>query len=346
MKAKPKTTLYSRIREILEAARAGVARSVNTAQVVVNWLIGREIVEEEQKGRKYARYGEKIIRSLAARLQRDFGVGYSATNLKLFRQFYLACPRLLERNTGHTLRDQFRLPLAAVADKALSRREIIGHTACDQSPAPGYFNPNLAWSLYRQMLKVDKPQARAFYEIEAIKHNWSARELERQINSLLYERLALSKDKKGLMRLATKGREIAAPADVFKDPVVIEFLGLPESPRLVETTLEEALINNLQSFLLGLGKGFAFVARQERITLDGDYFCRDLRQPLQTAPAERGGAENRNPPRTEATPASMNRNANSTVTRTLLSAPSAAAKAKAPKLAPSSSNASVRRWCC
>jgi len=123
---------------------------------------------------------------------------------------------------------------------------------------------------------VDNTRARAFYEIEAIKNNWSARELERQINSLLYERLALSKDKKGLLRLATKGQEIQQPVDVFKDPVVIEFLSLPESPRLVESRLEQALIDNLQSFLLELGKGFAFVSRQERITLDGDHFYIDL----------------------------------------------------------------------
>ena len=123
---------------------------------------------------------------------------------------------------------------------------------------------------------MNKPQARAFYEIEALKNNWSARELERQINSLLFERLALSKDKKGLMKLATKGHDVQQPADIFKDPIVIEFLGLPETPRLVETDLEQALINNLQAFLLELGKGFAFIARQERLTLDGDHFYIDL----------------------------------------------------------------------
>ena len=130
-------------------------------------------------------------------------------------------------------------------------------------------NPNLSWTHYRTLLRSDDPSARAFYEIEAIKNNWSARELERQINSLLYERLAKSRDKSGLMRLATKGHEIQRPEDVFKDPVVIEFLGLPESHRLVESNLEEALITNLQLFLLELGKGFAFVSRQERITLEG-----------------------------------------------------------------------------
>jgi predicted nuclease of restriction endonuclease-like (RecB) superfamily len=151
-----------------------------------------------------------------------------------------------------------------------------GHTASGNSWSPGHLHPNLAWSLYRHLLKVESLGARAFYEVEAIKNNWSARELERQIKSLLFERLARSKDKAGLLKLATKGQEIALPIDVFKDPVVIEFLGLPESHRLVESDLEQALINNLQSFLLELGKGFAFVSRQERISLDGDHFYIDL----------------------------------------------------------------------
>ena len=146
----------------------------------------------------------------------------------------------------------------------------------DEPWQPGQIHPNLSWTHYRTLLRVEKPDARSFYEIEAINNNWSARELERQINSLLYERLALSKDKKGLMRLAKKGQEILQPADVFKDPVVIEFLGLPESPRLVESDLETALLDNLQAFLLELGKGFAFVARQQRLTLDGDHFYIDL----------------------------------------------------------------------
>jgi predicted nuclease of restriction endonuclease-like (RecB) superfamily len=151
-----------------------------------------------------------------------------------------------------------------------------GYSPRSQSWQPGQLHPNLSWTHYRTLMRVDKAGARAFYEIEAIDNSWSARELERQINSLLYERLALSKDKKGVMRLALKGQTIQRPADVFKDPVVMEFLGLPASPRLVESNLEEALINNLQAFLLELGKGFAFVSRQERITLDGDHFYIDL----------------------------------------------------------------------
>jgi predicted nuclease of restriction endonuclease-like (RecB) superfamily len=142
------------------------------------------------------------------------------------------------------------------------------HAPRGESWQPGQLHLNLSWTHYRTLLRVEKTGARAFYEIEAIRNNWSARELERQINSLLFERLALSKNKKGLMRLATKGQVIQRPGDVFKDPVVMEFLGHPASPKLVESHLEEALINNLQAFLLELGKGFAFMSRQERITLD------------------------------------------------------------------------------
>lgn len=271
-------TLYKRIRQILDSARTGVARSVDTAQVAANWLIGREIVEEEQKGKKRAGYGERTLRDLAEKLNKNYGSGYGLTNLKLMRKFYQLYPALGSRQKGHALRDLSDEEESA--SKSHTERDLffteIFHAVRRESWQPGQLHPNLAWTHYRTLLRVDNPQARAFYEIEAIKNNWAGRELERQINSLLYERLALSKDKKGLMRLATKGQEIRRPEDAFKDPVVIEFLGLPESPRLVESSLEQALISDLQSFLLELGRGFAFVARQERLTLDGDHFYIDL----------------------------------------------------------------------
>jgi predicted nuclease of restriction endonuclease-like (RecB) superfamily len=140
----------------------------------------------------------------------------------------------------------------------------------------GSLHSSLSWTHYRVLLRVEHENARAFYEIETIKNNWAYRELERQINSLLYARLAKSKDKAGVLKLAQKGQEIQTPHDVFKDPMVIEFLCLPESHQLVESNLEQALIHNLQLFLLELGKGFAFISRQERITLDGDHFYIDL----------------------------------------------------------------------
>ncbi len=289
-----KTPLYERIRQILESARTNMARTVNTTQVVANWLIGREIVEEEQKGLRRAGYGERLIRELALRLTSGYGSGYNLANLKFFRKFYFEYPKIFASSKGYALRSQ------SVPIKDSSGNEI-GHTLRGQSSSilvsigalqeailqkgyalrseswqTGQLHPNLSWTHYRTLLRVEKAEARSFYEIEATQNNWSARELERQINSLLYERLALSKDKKGLMRLAKKGQEIQRPIDAFKDPVVMEFLDLPTSPKLVESDLEQALINNLQTFLLELGKGFAFVSRQERITLDGDHFYIDL----------------------------------------------------------------------
>ncbi len=138
------------------------------------------------------------------------------------------------------------------------------------------FSVNLGWIHYRALMRVDRDKARRFYEIEAEKNNWSGRELERQINSLLFDRLAKSKDKKGLMKLTCNGQEISRAEDAIKEPMVLEFLNLPESHRLVESKLEDALTGNLQNFLLELGKGFAFVPRQKRLTLDGDHFYADL----------------------------------------------------------------------
>jgi len=271
--------LYQRVCEILESARASVSRTVNTTQVVANWLVGREIVKEEQKGQKRANYGEKLLKGLSTRLTANFDRGYSISNLEHFRDFFLTYGELVE--IPHAARGK---SLTGAASKLPQKSDAVRgellagslYAPRKDSWEPGWLHPNLSWTHYRTLLRVDKPEARAFYEIETLKNNWSTRELERQINSLLYNRLALSKDKKGLMRLVTKGQEIQGVSDVFKDPVVMEFLGLPESPKLVETKLEQALIDHLQAFLLELGKGFAFVARQKRLTLDGDHFYADL----------------------------------------------------------------------
>ena len=259
--------LFARVREILDAARVNIVRSVNTSQVVANWLIGREIVEEEQRGKQRADYGRKVLADLSTRLGREYGRGYSVDNLEAFRQFYLEYPRLISETAPRNL------SLSIISGTA--SRKSAGTESADPWQR-GTLNPNLSWSHYRSLLRVARLDARAFYEIEAINNAWSVRELSRQIGSLLFDRLAKSRDKEGLMRLALQGQEVARPVDVFKDPLVLEFLDLPESPRLVESKLEEALIGNLQTFLLELGKGFAFVSRQERITLDGDHFYIDL----------------------------------------------------------------------
>ena len=226
--------VYKRIRDIIEQARDNVARVVNTEMVLAYWHIGREIVEEEQKGKSRAEYGKRLIESLAMRLATDFGKGFDGRNLFYMRQFYLSYPKL------NALRSE------------------------------------LSWTHYRILMQIEKPEARSFYEIECIKNNWSTRELERQKGTLLYERLALSKDKKGLMKLARKGQELATYEDMIKDPYVLEFTGLTPQSKLYESKLEQALIDNLSKFLLELGKGFTFVARQKRISLDGDHFYIDL----------------------------------------------------------------------
>jgi predicted nuclease of restriction endonuclease-like (RecB) superfamily len=262
----PVESIYRRIQAILEQARAQVARSVNTQMVRAYWLIGRELVEEEQRGQARAGYGEELLVQLAARLKAQFGRGYTPTNLRYMRLFYSAYPHLLDHEIHHAARD---------------KSETAALTGTEASPVPaapsaGALNPNLSWTHYRLLTKVESSHARSFYEIEAVRNHWSSRELERQMNSLLFERLAKSRDKQGLMRLATKGQEVQTPQDVIKDPTVLEFVGLPESPQLVETDLEQALITHLQIFLLELGKGFAFIARQRRITLEGDHFYVDL----------------------------------------------------------------------
>jgi predicted nuclease of restriction endonuclease-like (RecB) superfamily len=287
--APTRITVYDRVQLILTSALDYAARSVNTAQVVANWLVGREIVEEEQQGSKRAGYGGQVIYTLAEKLRIKGVTGYGEVTLSLCRQFFQAYPDLPGDEICYALRNEFaeaqsgssilyavrkKSSLASESTSSLVPKIIEASRA--KAWQPGLLHPGLSWTHYRALMRVSKPEARAFYEIEAAQNHWKARELERQIASLLYERLAKSRDKKGVMALATKGQEIQQPSDAFKDPVVIEFVGLPESHRLVESSLEDALLNNLQTFLLELGKGFAFVARQQRITLEGDHFYTDL----------------------------------------------------------------------
>lgn len=259
--------VVARVVAILKEARARVARSVNSTQVVANWLVGREIVEAEQAGTRRATYGAALLKQLSESLTVSFGKGYSVDNLEAFRNFYLAYPQLISATPSR----KFTLPPIS---EALSRKSEAGRESA--AWGPGRLHTSLSWSHYRELLRVNRPDARAFYEIETLKNAWSVRELCRQTSSLLFDRLARSKDKAGLLRLATQGQEVVGPIDVLKDPLVMEFLDLPSSPRLVESELEQALIENLTQFLLELGKGFAFVSRQERLTLDGDHFYVDL----------------------------------------------------------------------
>lgn len=240
--------LYLRVSSYIDYARNHIQKTIDVEMVKAYWRIGKEIVEEEQHGQERAEYGKAILEKLSINLQVKYGRGFGVDTLEQARRFYLT------------------YPLDAILKSDALRRK---------SNEPE-FNPNLSWTHYRLLMKISRPEARLFYEREASKNHWSSRELDRQINSLLFDRLAKSKDKAGLLQLTQKGQEIVNPVDAIKEPIVLEFLGMPESHRLSESKLEEALISNLQNFLLELGKGFAFVARQKRLTLDGDHFYADL----------------------------------------------------------------------
>ena len=265
------SALFGRIVDILEEARSHVARTVNSAMVVAYWLIGREIVEEEQKGSKRADYGKALIEGLSKRLSERYGRGYSAISLWNMRKFY---QRYMDRTPA----------ILSPVGKESGQSKILSPLGKELAPkqhptgvesATG-FHPALSWSHYRALMRVENEEARQFYEQEAARNNWNKRQLERQINTLLFERLIKSRDKDGVLQLANEGHVPENPIDIIKDPYALEFLDLPESHRLLESDLETALTTHMQEFLLELGAGFAFVARQKRLTLDGDHFYADL----------------------------------------------------------------------
>jgi len=275
--------VFGRIVGILEEARGHVARTVNSAMVAAYWLIGREIVEEEQKGQKRAEYGRALLVDLSRRLNKRYGDGYSVTTLQNCRKFYLAYE--------HRLAIQYpsgtEFAMATVVDPmgrepGRSSRYIPPDETLKPKQHPmgtefaTGFHPDLSWSHYRALMRVENEEARQFYEREAARNRWNKRQLERQINTLLFERLLKSRDKDGVLQLANEGQATKHPIDIIKDPYALEFLGLPESHRLIESDLEAALTTHMQEFLLELGAGFAFVARQKRLTLDGDHFYADL----------------------------------------------------------------------
>jgi len=261
---KAERKLFERVVAVLEQARSQVVRTVNSQMVLAYWHIGCLIVEEEQKGENRAEYGQRIIEGLSRRLTEKYGKGFSTTNLWDFRRFYMVYADRRPENL-RTLYGELVVP------------EKL-HTVCGDSRREPFADISevLSWSHYRLLMRVENDHARSFYEIEAARNKWSTRELERQIASLLFERLLKSRDKKGVMELARDGNAFKKPLDIIKDPYVLEFLDLPESHRLMEGDLEEALITHLQEFLLELGSGFAFVARQKRLTLEGDHFYADL----------------------------------------------------------------------
>ena len=227
---------YERIKDILEGARKKVYRTTNMEMLQAYWNVGREIVEEEQMGKDRAGYSSFLIENLSLKLTEAFGKGFTQSNLRYMRLFYKTFGK------RHAMRDE------------------------------------LSWTHYRLLLKVEKKNTREFYIEEAIAGNWSTRQLERQINSLYYDRILLSNKqrRKAVIIEAEDTKDKMQHSYFIKDPFVLELLDLKENEKLAETSLESALIEKLQQFLLELGNGFAFVGRQYRITADNDHFYIDL----------------------------------------------------------------------
>jgi predicted nuclease of restriction endonuclease-like (RecB) superfamily len=273
---------FDGIRELIAGARATVARGVDLVQVHTNFEIGRRIIQEEQRGEDRAAYGEEVIRTLAGRLTGEFGKGFSLSNLRSMRQFYVQN----QDRIGQSMTDEFNAP--AIGQSMTGQLAILqtasgksGSSPIRQSLTGELGNPalrpfTLSWTHYVFLLRVKDPNERSFYEIEAAEQNWTVRELKRQFDSGLYERLALSRDKEGIRRLAREGQTVGQPDDLLKEPLVLEFLGLDERSRYSESDLESAIISQIERFLLEMGKGFLFEARQKRFTFDEDHFFVDL----------------------------------------------------------------------
>jgi predicted nuclease of restriction endonuclease-like (RecB) superfamily len=228
--------LLASLREVIRTARQQALRAVDVVQVRTCWSVGRHIVEFEQGGAARAAYGKRLLADLAENLTAEFGKGFDASNLRYMRLFYQAFPK------------------------------------CDA------LRHELSWTHYRSLLRVEDAASRLWYMNEAAAQNWNTRALDRQIGTLYYERLLASHDRQPVRKEAAAklSRLAATPRDFIHDPVMLEFLGLPNTGKLLESKLEDALISNLQSFLLELGKGFAFVARQQRISTESTDFYLDL----------------------------------------------------------------------
>ncbi|OPY72850.1 MAG: hypothetical protein A4E62_00733 [Syntrophorhabdus sp. PtaU1.Bin002] len=275
-KSSADVSLFDRVAAILDEARNNVIRTVNSQMVLAYWHIGREIVEHIQKGGERAEYGEQMLKTLSEQLSERYGKGYSVTNLRYFRLFYQTyADRVPE--IRHITCDE-SVPLPVSAEKHHKACDVLDDLsqAVEETDRLRGFSPRLSWSHYRTLSKVENRAERLFYEIEAEKENWSVPNLERQIHTVLFARLRKSRDKRGLMELASQGQVVTKPADALKDPYVLDFLDLPDGATLHESKLEAAIIDRMQEFLLELGKGFAFVARQKRLAYEDEHLYVDL----------------------------------------------------------------------
>ncbi|MBW8049797.1 MAG: DUF1016 domain-containing protein [Cytophagales bacterium] len=248
------TELLASIGFAIEMGRENALAAINERLLATYWKIGQYIVEFEQHGLERAEYGTELLKDLSNDLKMRYGKGFSVSNLQYMRLFYQYYPKF--QKSGKFQSSEIH--------------QTSGKSQKYQTSG------KLTWSHYCELLGISDDLTRSFYEKQCSKENWSVRELKRQIISGLFQRIALSKDKEGVLKLSTHGHEIATTKDIVKDPYVFEFLNIPESKRVSEKALEKKLLDNLQTFLLELGKGFSFVARQFRVTIDNDHFHVDL----------------------------------------------------------------------
>lgn len=254
--------LANRIEALVVEARKKITSTVNVAMVYTNYEIGRYIVEDEQGGKIRAEYGKGVLNAVSARLTARLGKGWSVENLTSMRKFYVLYSKTV--TSGYEIQGTEIQTTGLEAQDENRNHRLRNHQFI------------LPWTHYLILTHVSDPEARSFYEIEASKQQWSKRQLQRQIGSGLYERLALSRDKDEVMRLATEGQVVEKPSDIIKDPLVLEFCGLKPDASYSETDLESAIISRLQDFLLEMGKGFLFEARQKRFTFEERHFYIDL----------------------------------------------------------------------
>jgi predicted nuclease of restriction endonuclease-like (RecB) superfamily len=257
--------LFGKVAELIESARKKVATAVNLTMVYTYFEIGRMIVEDEQSGKERAEYGKTVLKDLSKQLTEKFGKGFSIDNLEKMRQFY----------SFYSISETVSRKLE-ISSRFLTIKKRLIKDENKLTLQKNSHNFILSWSHYLVLMRIENPAERSFYEIECAENNWSLRDLKRQYNSSLYERLALSRNKEDVMKLSTHGHTIQKPEDILKNPLTLEFLGLEEKSKYSETDLEDGIISKLQAFLLEIGKGFLFQARQKRFTFDDKHFFVDL----------------------------------------------------------------------
>lgn len=280
-------SLVGQINQVQDALQAQAAHAVNLLLTARNWLVGYYIVEYEQHGEDRAKYGEKLINRLAKEIDRK---GFEPRRLREFRQIYIVYPQLGASIASYLQKNNQELTVfgvlpfwqtaSAKSQTPENQTDGIWRTASAKleewatPPDRLFYRLNFSSLLY--IAGLENPLKRAFYEQEAIRGCWTYRELDRQVSSQYYERMGLSKDKKELQKLAVKNAQQLAPRDILHNPVTLEFLGIESKEAYTETKLESYILNHLQSFLLEMGRGFCFEARQKRILVDQDYFKADL----------------------------------------------------------------------